>query len=50
MLTNVKKAFTNEIIALVQRTKQRMAVAVNAELTLAYWTKNQQIYCAELMC
>nr|WP_241008658.1 PDDEXK nuclease domain-containing protein [Aggregatibacter actinomycetemcomitans] len=32
-----ENTFTTEIIELVRNTKQRMAVAVNAELTMLYW-------------
>lgn len=35
--------FTNEIVELIHSTKQRMAVAVNAELTLLYWHIGQRI-------
>ena len=39
----MESAFTNEIIALFQCTRQRMAVAVNAVLTLLYWHIGQRI-------
>ncbi|KYK73620.1 DUF1016 N-terminal domain-containing protein, partial [Aggregatibacter actinomycetemcomitans] len=36
-LMTTENTFTTEIIELVRNTKQRMAVAVNAELTMLYW-------------
>lgn len=35
-LMTTENTFTTEIIELVRNTKQRMAVAVNAELTMLY--------------
>lgn len=37
------KDFIQEISALIQSSKQRMATAVNAELTLLYWHIGQRI-------
>jgi len=34
---------TQEIVSLVHTAKQRAAVAVNAELTLLYWSVGQRI-------
>ncbi|KOE64947.1 DUF1016 N-terminal domain-containing protein [Aggregatibacter actinomycetemcomitans] len=36
-LMTTENTFTTEIIELIHNTKQRMAVAVNAELTMLYW-------------
>ena len=37
------KAFISEISQLIHSSKQRMAVAVNAELTLLYWHIGKRI-------
>ncbi|MDH2997691.1 nuclease [Pasteurellaceae bacterium LFhippo2] len=40
---NNSSEFINEISQLIQSSKQRMAVAVNTELTLLYWNIGQRI-------
>lgn len=43
MLTEQSGEFIQEIATLIQSSKQRMATAVNAELTLLYWHIGQRI-------
>ncbi|QIM62122.1 nuclease [Pasteurellaceae bacterium Orientalotternb1] len=43
MLTEQSGQFIQEITTLIQSSKQRMATAVNAELTLLYWHIGQRI-------
>ncbi|MEL6115139.1 DUF1016 N-terminal domain-containing protein [Photobacterium sp. SP02] len=43
-MTQPAAAFEQDVIALIQAAKQQAAVAVNAELTLLYWSVGQRIH------
>lgn len=42
-IITIEQNFTEEIIGLIQKSKQNLTVTVNAELTLLYWHIGERI-------